>query len=94
MDDIRASLRAELSAEIPTPKRFQEDLKRELRDPDLSLIRNLRSLPLDVIESFNPDIGSFEHGHDAGELDEDYDEDTTQTVQKTTQNPCSTFVSV
>jgi hypothetical protein len=82
MDDIRASLRAELSSEIPTPKRFREDLKRELQDPDLSFIRNLRSLPLDVIESFNPAIGSFEHGHDADELDEDYDEDPTQPSKK------------
>ena len=78
MDDIRALLQAELSAEIPTPKHFREDLKRELRDPDLSLICNLRSLPLDVLESFNPDIGAFKHGHDFDDLDEDYDEDAIQ----------------
>jgi hypothetical protein len=74
MDDIRASIRAELSAEIPTLKRFREDLKRELRDPDLTLIRNLHSLPLDVLTSFNPDVGAFQAGHNIYDLDENYDE--------------------
>ena len=82
MDDIRASIRAELSAELPTPKRFREELKRELRDPDLTLVRNIRSLPLDVIASFNPDVGAFDPGHDIDCLDEDYDESAAEQTKK------------
>ena len=57
-------------------------MKRELRDPDLTLIRNLRSLPLDVLVSFNPDIGAFKPGHDVDDLDENYDEDAIKSSKK------------
>ena len=48
------------------------------------LICNLCSLPLDVLESFNPDIGAFEPGHDINNLDKDLHQKNTQNSRTST----------
>ncbi|KAL7425583.1 hypothetical protein ACHAXH_000201 [Discostella pseudostelligera] len=46
------------------------------------MIRNLRSLPLDVLISFNPDVGAFEAGHNIYDSDENDDEDPNKQSKK------------
>jgi hypothetical protein len=58
--DIVASIREELAIEVPTLSQLQEELKKELEDPEISLFRNIRHLLAAEWDSFDACSGMFE----------------------------------
>ena len=59
MDDIRASLKAEIAAEVPHPRRFREALLNKLKDLKIALFRNIRSLSTDDWDNFDTDTSQL-----------------------------------
>ena len=57
--DIVASIREELAREVPTLLQLQEELKKELEDPEISLFRNIRHLSAAEWDSFDASSGMF-----------------------------------
>jgi hypothetical protein len=70
-DDVRA----EMLADVPLYKRVRQELLAEIRDPEVSLFRNLRSLTSADWENFNCTTGTFELCADSAAADANDTED-------------------
>ncbi len=58
--DIVASIQEELAREMPTLSQLQEELKKELKDPEISLLHNIQHLSVAELDSFDFHSGMFE----------------------------------
>ena len=59
-DDIFSSIQEELAGDFPTLARMQEEIRKDLEDPEIAMLCNIRHLSLEEWESFNPSAGMFE----------------------------------
>ena len=58
-NNIFTSIREELAREVPTLMQMQDDLKKELEDPEISLLRNIRHLSVAELECLDVHSGIF-----------------------------------
>jgi hypothetical protein len=59
-NNIFTSIREEVAREVPTLRQMQDDLKKELEDPEISLLRNIRHLSVAELECLDVHSGVFE----------------------------------
>ena len=59
-DDIITSIRRDYQREIPTLSQLRQQIRDEIIDPDIKMLRNFRHLSLDQLDSFHADTGLFE----------------------------------
>ncbi len=77
-DDVRA----EMLADVPTYKRVRQELLAEIRDPEVSLFRNLCSLTFTDWENLNCATGTFEPSAAAANAEDDENPDPARRRQK------------
>ena len=68
-DDIITSIRRDYQREIPTLSQLRQQIRDEIIDPDIKMLRNFRHLSLDQLDSFNADTGLFEIPDPGGSRD-------------------------